>query len=64
MRLVKPMMRDSAMSARDALTMATGPRAGTVAPGLTFAQEFLRCEPLCRGPVLVAINGHRLDRAD
>ena len=52
------------MSARDALTMANGPRAQQARPGLTFAQEFLRREPLCRGPVLVAIHGHRLDRAD
>ena len=63
MRLVKPMMRDSAMSARDALTMATGPRAGTAAPGLTFAHGFLTeraADGSLAGLRLVTRNGQRI----
>jgi hypothetical protein len=63
MRLVKPMMRDDAMNARDALTMANGPRAPQAQPGLTFAQGFQPERPVhtvCTGLRLATRNGQRI----
>ncbi len=54
----------TAGTARAALTLGGAPRSCDAAPGLTYTQEFLRRESLRWGPVLVAVNGHRLDRAD
>lgn len=64
MQLVKPILRETARTARDGLTMAAGPRNGDAAPGLTFAQAFRPLAPATAvpgGPRLVTRNGQRVE---